>query len=137
MWLPVSSHFANIVQQNAFRGQSTKYKCLESQGCGSEVEEDSLQIQCKSIMCTTPFPIPLSLPVSIYGPDHRTKTLRADDRFPPNRSSSNSKYVQNSLNPLLRHRTQNTRNNITSLIVLTMADLKSQTGVTDDEIIVG
>ncbi len=29
-WLPVSSHSANIVQRNAFRGQSTKYKCLEN-----------------------------------------------------------------------------------------------------------
>ncbi len=28
-WFPVSSHSANIVQGNAFKGQSTKYKCLE------------------------------------------------------------------------------------------------------------
>ena len=30
VWLPVSSHSANIVQRNAFRGQYTKYKCLEN-----------------------------------------------------------------------------------------------------------
>ena len=29
-WLPVSSHSANIVQRNAFRGHSTKYKFLEN-----------------------------------------------------------------------------------------------------------
>ena len=29
-WFPVSSHSANIVQGNAFKGQSTKYKCLEN-----------------------------------------------------------------------------------------------------------